>query len=128
MIVSAVIVVLAGAVATALLVVRLSGGDFSPASNFSPQLPAQVGQSLTINGVTVTLTSATVTQDTSFFGDTYQTAHLALHCWNQSNYFQSVSTANWRLYIDGGYRPVLFSVAGLFLFARHMQSRRQPNG
>lgn len=108
-IVSIVVVLICGTVGGALLLVRLNGGfNFSPP--LAPQLPAAMGQPLVINGVTVTLTSATVTQETAIFGGAYQIAHIWLHCSNQMNYDQSVPMSGWRLYIDGGttqYYPLI---------------------
>jgi hypothetical protein len=88
------------------------GGGFAPSAGVGgPSLPASTGQSLVVNGVTVTLASANV--DTSQdFGGPSTTLTVSLHCWNQTQLFQSVNMGSWRLYVDGGitrYFDVQFS-------------------
>lgn len=76
------------------------------AVSLSPRLPASVGESLTINGVTVTLVSAKVITVAYAVGTGQPVpgVEIALHFWNQTSVHQQIFTGTWRLLIDGGSR------------------------
>ena len=73
--------------------------------------PASVGQSLIINNVTVTLTSAQVSTVGYLVGtgQAVPGVTLSLHFWNRTTAPQRLYTGKWRLLIDGGsrYYPML---------------------
>ncbi len=102
-VVGATVVCILGSVGAALAFPSLVG-MFSGGAIGGPTLPASVGQSLNINGMTVTLMSAKSYTYTPFLSNQEEPGlELALHCWNQTDYSQSVNMDTWELFIDGGH-------------------------
>lgn len=98
--VGSLVVCVLGGVGAALAFPSLAG-MFSGGLVGGPALPAHIGQSLNVNGMTVSLVSASIETEQTIFGTDMQTLTLSLHCWNQSTDTQFVSMDNWRLYYNG---------------------------